>query len=84
VALEGPNSAGNSTVLLTGELLPEVGMSWKHFHVTIGHHHLQEQLVLNLSPLEDMMKCYPEIKEMEEIRKIVERQPHEETKVSPI
>ncbi|KAK7803317.1 hypothetical protein U0070_024514 [Myodes glareolus] len=47
----------------------------KHSHVKIGryHQHLQEQLDLNLSPLEYMMKCYPEIKEKEEMRKIIGR-----------
>ncbi|XP_077158746.1 ATP-binding cassette sub-family F member 2 isoform X2 [Paroedura picta] len=35
--------------------------------------HLQEQLDLDLSPLEYMMKCYPEIKEKEEMRKIIGR-----------
>lgn len=35
--------------------------------------HLQEQLDLDLSPLEYMMKCYPDIKEKEEMRKIIGR-----------
>lgn len=35
--------------------------------------HLTEQLDLDLSPLEYMMKCYPEIKEKEEMRKIIGR-----------
>ena len=35
--------------------------------------HLLEQLDLDLSPLEYMMKCYPEIKEKEEMRKIIGR-----------
>uniref|UniRef100_A0A8C5NX39 ABC transporter domain-containing protein n=1 Tax=Jaculus jaculus TaxID=51337 RepID=A0A8C5NX39_JACJA len=77
VALVGPNGAGKSTLLklLTGELLPTDGMIWKHPHVKIGryHQHLQEQLDLDLSPLEYMMKCYPEIKEKEEMRKIIGR-----------
>lgn len=47
----------------------------KHSHVKIGryHQHLQEQLDLDLSPLEYMLKCYPEIKEKEEMRKIIGR-----------
>ncbi|XP_065254768.1 ATP-binding cassette sub-family F member 2 [Emys orbicularis] len=77
VALVGPNGAGKSTLLklLTGELLPTDGMIRKHSHVKIGryHQHLQEQLDLDLSPLEYMMKCYPEIKEKEEMRKIIGR-----------
>uniref|UniRef100_A0A672K9Z1 ATP-binding cassette, sub-family F (GCN20), member 2b n=1 Tax=Sinocyclocheilus grahami TaxID=75366 RepID=A0A672K9Z1_SINGR len=61
--------------LLMGELLPTDGMIRKHSHVKIGryHQHLTEQLELDLSPLEYMMKCFPEIKEKEEIRKIIGR-----------
>uniref|UniRef100_A0A5F9CM86 ABC transporter domain-containing protein n=1 Tax=Oryctolagus cuniculus TaxID=9986 RepID=A0A5F9CM86_RABIT len=77
VALVGPNGAGKSTLLklLTGELLPTDGMIRKHSHVKIGryHQHLQEQPDLDLSSLEYMMKCYPEIKEKEEMRKIIGR-----------
>ncbi|KAK2860679.1 hypothetical protein Q7C36_004845 [Tachysurus vachellii] len=77
VALVGPNGAGKSTLLklLMGELLPSDGMIRKHSHVKIGryHQHLTEQLELDLSPLEYMMKCYPEIKEKEEMRKIIGR-----------
>ncbi|XP_069068435.1 ATP-binding cassette sub-family F member 2 [Pleurodeles waltl] len=77
VALVGPNGAGKSTLLklLTGEILPTDGMIRKNSHVKIGryHQHLQEQLELDLSPLEYMMKCYPEIKEKEEMRKIIGR-----------
>ena len=35
--------------------------------------HLTEQLELDLSPLDYMMKCYPEFKEREEMRKIIGR-----------
>ncbi|KAA0719331.1 ATP-binding cassette sub-family F member 2 [Triplophysa tibetana] len=77
VALVGPNGAGKSTLLklLTGELLPSDGMIRKNSHVKIGryHQHLTEQLELDLSPLEYMMKCYPDIKEKEEMRKIIGR-----------
>ncbi|XP_043923507.1 ATP-binding cassette sub-family F member 2 [Protopterus annectens] len=77
VALVGPNGAGKSTLLklLAGDLLPSDGMIRKHSHVKIGryHQHLQEQLELDLSPLDYMMKCYPEIKEKEEMRKIIGR-----------
>ncbi|KAJ8336902.1 hypothetical protein SKAU_G00381220 [Synaphobranchus kaupii] len=63
VALVGPNGAGKTTLLklLTGEVLPSDGMIRKHSHVKIGryHQHLTEQLELDLSPLEYMMKCYP-------------------------
>uniref|UniRef100_A0AAV2L4C9 ATP-binding cassette sub-family F member 2 n=1 Tax=Knipowitschia caucasica TaxID=637954 RepID=A0AAV2L4C9_KNICA len=77
VALVGPNGAGKSTLLklLMGELLPCDGMIRKHSHVKIGryHQHLTEQLELDLSPLEYMMKCFPDIKEKEEMRKIIGR-----------
>uniref|UniRef100_A0A7N8XCN0 ATP-binding cassette sub-family F member 2 n=1 Tax=Mastacembelus armatus TaxID=205130 RepID=A0A7N8XCN0_9TELE len=70
-------SSGKSTLLklLMGELLPTDGMIRKHSHVKIGryHQHLTEQLELDLSPLEYMMKCFPEIKEKEEMRKIIGR-----------
>ncbi|XP_006903045.1 PREDICTED: ATP-binding cassette sub-family F member 2-like [Elephantulus edwardii] len=58
---------------LTGELLPTDGMIQIHSHVKIGryHQHLQEQLDLDLSRLEYRMKCYPEIKEKEEMRKSI-------------
>uniref|UniRef100_A0A8C9YRV5 ATP-binding cassette sub-family F member 2 n=1 Tax=Sander lucioperca TaxID=283035 RepID=A0A8C9YRV5_SANLU len=77
VALVGPNGAGKSTLLklLMGELLPTDGMIRKHSHVKIGryHQHLTEQLELDLSPLEYMLKCFPDIKEKEEMRKIIGR-----------
>ncbi|XP_032801967.1 ATP-binding cassette sub-family F member 2 [Petromyzon marinus] len=77
VALVGPNGAGKSTLLklLAGELLPTDGMIRKHSHVKIGryHQHLTEQLDLDLSPLDYMMKCYPDVKEKEDMRKIIGR-----------
>uniref|UniRef100_A0A2K6U103 ABC transporter domain-containing protein n=1 Tax=Saimiri boliviensis boliviensis TaxID=39432 RepID=A0A2K6U103_SAIBB len=77
VALVGPNGVGKSTLLklLTEELLLTDGTIQKHSPVKIGHYHqhLQEQLDLDLSPLEYKMKCYPEIKEKEEMRKIIGR-----------
>lgn len=77
VALVGPNGCGKSTLLklITGELIPSDGLIRRHSHLKIGryHQHLGEQLDLDASALEYMMKCYPEIKEMEEMRKIVGR-----------
>ncbi|XP_010780029.1 ATP-binding cassette sub-family F member 2 [Notothenia coriiceps] len=77
VALVGPNGAGKSTLLklLMGELLPTDGMIRKHSHVKIGryHQHLTEQLELDLSPLDYMMKCYPAYKDREEMRKLIGR-----------
>jgi hypothetical protein len=35
--------------------------------------HLADQLDLDMSALEYMMKCYPEVKEREEMRKIIGR-----------
>uniref|UniRef100_H0XIP5 ABC transporter domain-containing protein n=1 Tax=Otolemur garnettii TaxID=30611 RepID=H0XIP5_OTOGA len=89
VALVGPNGAGKSTLLklLSGELLHTDGMIRKHSHVKIGYYYqyLQEQLDLDLSLLEYMMKCYPEIKEKEEMRKIIGQYSHTgKQQVSPI
>lgn len=47
--------------------------SFKCACIVIVLQHLTEQLELDLSPLEYMMKCFPEIKEKEEMRKIIGR-----------
>jgi ATP-binding cassette subfamily F protein 2 len=77
LALVGPNGAGKSTLLkLVGaDLMPSDGLIRRHSHVKIGryHQHLHEQLDLNLSALEYMMKCYPEVKDLEQMRKIIGR-----------
>jgi len=77
VALVGPNGAGKSTLLklICGELLPTDGMIRRHSHLKIAryHQHLAEKLDMDLSPLEYMIKEYPEIKEIEDMRKIVGR-----------
>jgi len=77
VALVGPNGAGKSTLLklIAGELIPTDGMIKRHSHLKIAryHQHLAEKLDMNLSPLQYMMKEYPEIKEIEDMRKIVGR-----------
>lgn len=77
IALVGPNGAGKSTLLklLCAELMPSDGLIRRHSHVKIGryHQHLHEQLDLNLSALEYMLKCYPDVKEKEEMRKIIGR-----------
>lgn len=77
LALVGPNGAGKSTLLklLYGELVPSTGMIRKNSHLRIGryHQHLHELLDLDLSPLEYMMKAYPEVREREEMRKIIGR-----------
>ncbi|KAL1490400.1 hypothetical protein ABEB36_013105 [Hypothenemus hampei] len=77
VALVGPNGAGKSTLLklLYGDLVPTEGMIRKNSHLRIAryHQHLHELLDLDLSPLEYMMKCFPDVKEKEEMRKIIGR-----------
>jgi len=66
VALVGPNGAGKSTLLklMVGELSPTEGMVRAHQHLKIAryHQHLQDQLDVNLSPLEYMIKEWPEYK----------------------
>jgi ATP-binding cassette subfamily F protein 2 len=77
VALVGPNGAGKTTLLklLCGDLMPSDGLIRRHSHVKIGryHQHLHEQLDLDLSALEYMLKCYPDVKEKEDMRKIIGR-----------
>ncbi|OWF43138.1 ATP-binding cassette sub-family F member 2-like [Mizuhopecten yessoensis] len=77
VALVGPNGAGKSTLLklIAGELIPTDGLIRRHSHLKIGryHQHLQEQLDLDMTALDWMLKCYPDVKEREEMRKIIGR-----------
>ncbi|XP_012257799.1 ATP-binding cassette sub-family F member 2 [Athalia rosae] len=77
LALVGPNGAGKSTLLklLYGELVPSSGMIRKNSHLRIAryHQHLHELLDLDLSPLDYMMKAFPDVKEREEMRKIIGR-----------
>lgn len=44
-----------------------------HLRIARYHQHLHELLDLDISPLEYMMKCFPEVKEKEEMRKIIGR-----------
>ncbi|KAI2474206.1 ATP binding cassette (ABC) transporter subfamily F member [Diabrotica virgifera virgifera] len=57
------------------KLTPTEGMIRKNSHLRIAryHQHLHELLDLDLSPLEYMMKEFPDIKEKEEMRKIIGR-----------
>ncbi|XP_059223484.1 ATP-binding cassette sub-family F member 2 [Stomoxys calcitrans] len=77
LALVGPNGAGKSTLLklLYGDLVPTTGMIRKNSHLRIAryHQHLHELLDLDASPLEYMMRAFPEVKEKEEMRKIIGR-----------
>ncbi|KAG4074979.1 hypothetical protein HA402_014558 [Bradysia odoriphaga] len=77
LALVGPNGAGKSTLLklLYGDLQPTSGMIRKNSHLRIAryHQHLHELLDLDVSPLDYMMKAFPEVKEREDMRKIIGR-----------
>jgi len=77
IALVGPNGAGKSTLLkmIYGELHPTTGMIRRNSHLRFGryHQHLHELLDMELSPLDYMMKCFPEVKELEEMRRIIGR-----------
>ncbi|KAH0550608.1 ATP-binding cassette sub-family F member 2 [Cotesia glomerata] len=77
LALVGPNGAGKSTLLklLYGDLVPTTGMIRKNSHLRIAryHQHLHELLDLDMSPLDYMLKSFPEVKEREEMRKIIGR-----------
>lgn len=77
IALVGPNGAGKSTLLklLYGELVPTDGLIRKHSHLKIAryHQHLHELLDLNISALDYMMQSFPEVKEIEDMRKIIGR-----------
>jgi ATP-binding cassette subfamily F protein 2 len=77
LALVGKNGCGKSTLLkmLFGDLVPTEGMIRKNSHLRIAqyHQHLHELLDLDMTPLDYMMKCFPDIKEREEMRKIIGR-----------
>ncbi|KHJ49117.1 ABC transporter, ATP-binding protein [Trichuris suis] len=74
--------------LISGELLPTDGIIRRHSHVKMGRYHqassqyavvlaekihLHELLDLNISALDYMLKSYPEVKEKEDMRKIIGR-----------
>ncbi|KAI6241653.1 BMA-ABCF-2, isoform b [Aphelenchoides fujianensis] len=77
IALVGPNGAGKSTFLklISGANVPTDGQIRRHVHCKIGlyHQHLHEELPLEKSALEYMLDSYPEVKEKEEMRKIIGR-----------
>nr|WMI51949.1 ABC [Dermanyssus gallinae] len=65
VALVGPNGAGKSTLLklLCGALVPTDGIIRTHSHLKIAryHQHLHETLDVDLSALEYMLQCFPDV-----------------------
>lgn len=77
LALVGPNGAGKSTLLklIDGELIPTDGIIRKHAHVRVGryHQHLKDYLDLEESALCYMMRCYPDEKEEEQMRRALGR-----------
>jgi len=77
LALVGPNGAGKSTLLklIYGELIPSEGMIRRHNHLKMAryHQHMHEILEMDLSPLDYMLKCFPHIKERDEMRKVIGR-----------
>ncbi len=77
VALVGPNGAGKSTLLklIDGDLTPTDGIIRKHGHLKTGryHQHLKDILDLEESAMSYIMRCYPEEKEVEELRRSLGR-----------
>lgn len=78
VALVGPNGAGKSTLLklMVREISPTAGMVRAHQHLRIAryHQHLTDQLDIELSPLEFMMKQFPDFAtKPDEMRKAIGR-----------
>ena len=70
MAIVGPNGAGKSTLLklLVGELVPNDGLIRKNSHLRIAryHQHMHEQLDMDISALDYMLKSFPEVKEKED------------------
>ncbi|VDO38260.1 unnamed protein product [Onchocerca flexuosa] len=77
IALVGPNGAGKSTLLklISGDVMPSNGLIRRHSHCKMGryHQHLHEELPLEKSALEYLMMSFPDVKEKEEMRKIIGR-----------
>jgi len=70
IALVGPNGAGKSTLLklICGEISPTSGMVRAHPHLRIAryHQHLAEHMDLSLTPLEFMIKEFPDVAQKDE------------------
>lgn len=77
IALVGPNGAGKTTLLklIAAEHHPTDGLIRRHSHLKIGryHQHLQDILDLDMSALDWMMRAYPDVKEREDMRRIIGR-----------
>lgn len=69
IAFIGPNGCGKSTLLnmLTGKTQPTEGEVYRHTLLRVGYfsQHVVDQLDLDLSPVECMMKQYPTMSEHE-------------------
>ncbi|KAI8645995.1 P-loop containing nucleoside triphosphate hydrolase protein [Parasitella parasitica] len=69
IAFIGPNGCGKSTLLnmLTGKTQPSQGEVYRHALLKVGYfsQHVVDQLDLDLSPVECMMKQYPGLSEHE-------------------
>jgi len=77
LALVGPNGAGKSTLLklIYGDLVPTEGMVRRHNHLKMAryHQHLHELLEMDLSPLDYMLKMFPDFKDRDGMRKVIGR-----------
>ncbi|GAN02555.1 conserved hypothetical protein [Mucor ambiguus] len=69
IAFIGPNGCGKSTLLnmLTGKTQPTQGEVYRHTLLRVGYfsQHVVDQLDLDLSPVECMMKQHPSLSEHE-------------------
>jgi ATP-binding cassette subfamily F protein 3 len=69
IALLGPNGCGKSTLmnLLAGDLTPALGEVKKYHRLRIGYfsQHTVDQLEVDLTPIQQMMKVFPEATEQE-------------------
>merc|ERR1712098_461212 len=69
--------AGKSTLLklIYGELVPTEGMVRRHNHLKLAryHQHLHELLEMDMSPLDYMLKMFPDFKDRDGMRKVIGR-----------